>query len=96
MLREGEAMTEEASEVLVLTDSEGNIYALPRRLVERARVPEELKSVFQTFRLDSGRAARAFGRNVLFGTHPKFLPGASGRDVPRTVDCYGTLIGWSQ
>jgi len=78
-------MAEESSEVLVLTDSAGNIYALPRRLVERARVPDELKSVFGTFRLDRGRAASAFTRNVLAGTHPRFLAAASGSDVPRTV-----------
>src|SRR6266567_3187020 len=39
-----EAMAEETVEVLVLTDYEGNVYALPRRLLERTRVPEELKS----------------------------------------------------
>jgi hypothetical protein len=75
-------MAEDVADILILTDSSGNIYALPRRLVERARVPDELKQVFQGFRLDQGRAARAFGRNVLFGTHPKFTAGA---DVPRTV-----------
>ena len=39
-------MADETSEVLVLTDSDGNIYALPRRVVERARVPDDLKEVF--------------------------------------------------
>jgi hypothetical protein len=51
-------MAEEASEVLVLTDSEGNIYALPRRVVERARVPDELKSLFRVFGSERPRAAR--------------------------------------
>lgn len=36
-------MAEEAAEVLVLTDYEGNLYAIPRRLLERTRVPDELK-----------------------------------------------------
>jgi hypothetical protein len=39
-------MAEENEDVLVLTDGEGNLYALPRRVVERARVPDELKGVF--------------------------------------------------
>ncbi len=36
-------MAENGVEVLVLRDAEGNVYALPRRMVERARVPDELK-----------------------------------------------------
>jgi hypothetical protein len=81
----GSLMAEDADEVLVLTDSAGNIYALPRRLVERARVPDELRSVFGTFRLDRGRATSAFTRNVLAGTHPRFLSPAPVSDIPRTV-----------
>jgi hypothetical protein len=47
-------MAEESVEVLVLRDADGNLYALPRRIVERARVPKELGDLLPLFR-HSGR-----------------------------------------
>jgi hypothetical protein len=62
-------MAEDPVEVLVLRDAEGNVYALPRRVVERARVPEELKDALPLFQ----RSGRRYWPSTLSTTPPAQL-----------------------
>jgi len=71
----------EAQEVLVLTDADENVYAIPRRIVERARVPEELKEIFGS---PSGRGS---GLTPIGAPRwrPDYTRGASGSALPWPV-----------
>lgn len=52
-------MQDDAAEILVLLDAQGDYYALPRRLVERYRVPEEHRAAVELLRRRHLRRLRA-------------------------------------
>lgn len=52
-------MQDDAAEVLVLVDAQGEYYALPRRMVERYKVPEEHRAAVDLMRRrDAGHRLR--------------------------------------
>ena len=80
---------DEAAENLVLTDTDGNIYALPRRLVERARVPDDLKDVFHAFAWNRPRRPRTLAPIGVPAWRRNFSQGMRASSLPWTV-------GWFQ
>lgn len=63
-------MAEEATEVLVLKDHDGNVYAVPRRLLERTRVPDDLKSAVSSWGINRSRPFGRFSPSTELGSSP--------------------------
>jgi hypothetical protein len=56
------AMAKDGSDIVVLTDAEGNYYLLSRRLLETLRVPDEHRGVIEDMLESSARSYDFHGR----------------------------------
>ena len=76
-------MTTEKVECLVLTDQEGNYYAITREMLDRARVPEERKAELQQY----------LGNEDVSSFAPFWLRPAGFLQLPTTFDVGGAGFG---
>jgi len=81
-------MAEEATEVLVLKDHDGNVYAVPRRLLQRTRVPDELKNVVSSWGINGSRPFGRFSPLAELGSSP---PGPVQMAMQRRLPW---AVGW--
>lgn len=75
-------MAEEDVEVLVLRDAGGNVYALPRRLVERARVPDDLKEAVSSLGAGRRRSWQRMRPLEPSARDERFVSSVAGRQLP--------------
>ncbi|HTE85868.1 MAG TPA: hypothetical protein VK821_14160 [Dehalococcoidia bacterium] len=83
----------------MLTDADDNSYAVPCRVVERARVPDELRDIFPSLRGPLwSRGVQQLRRLSASGVTPVQVP-AAGITLPRGPRVQPRLpwtVGWFQ